>query len=872
MPFSGILPLMARAKAGDPHGGDLWTRINVVTKASSPPASRLKLSYAEKTLFSVCGLLVLVLIIVSLSLAQVQLVREARQLDLDRVERYISLCRIKLEAQGRGAPDEKNLRELEEIGLYIDVFPPSQEIPEQNPRYVLPLQSVEAWDQVRGPDGKIISVIRIGRYDSSTRIAVKAVRLYTLLSVLSAIIVAGAGWLIVRRMLLRPINKLADDVEARGSRPLTLTTDNPLERLTHALRADRIDQQQAAARVQQMLDGHSELACRQSTDGTLAAVNAAYGRLFAKKPEELVGTNCLDLIPPADRTDALNSLRKLSRRIPSNIVEHRVLLADGSTRWMRWRDTAVLHEDGTLKEVLSYGSDITPEKDLATRIDGLKVAFDQMQSLAETGSLTWDLAADVMEWTPETRRLLGVDASAPASLDGLLAVVAPDEMETVRRLFLEAKERGRDFQHEFRAVLPDGSLRSLQSRAEVLADPKTKILNHLTCTLRDITALRDAEAATKRELRFREAIEQSLTAGILVSDDTGRNLLVNPAFCAMTGWSREELVGVTAPYPYWPEEDTPAITKAFEMAITGQTPRDGFELRFRRKDGTRFDVLIKVAPLLESEDRRIGWLGAVTDISAIQQTRRELQATNERLRIAQDVAEFGIWDWNPVKDTLHWDRQSFALFGYPDATDPKEVWVKANSDEEQERLTYELKRLIANGGTSGQDRLRVQWPDGSIHDILSTYVIIRDEAGHSTRVLGINRDVTTELEEEREFRSAQERLAAALEGGSFGTFEHLFGVGALNWNTANYELYGVDPGITDPEELFQAWKAIAGPEYAALEQKISGLPVSKNVITYIFSITVPGTGEKRRINSSVFVERNKKGHPLRLVGISRRLD
>ena len=200
------------------------------------------------------------------------------------------------------------------------------------------------------------------------------------------------------------------------------------------------------------------------------------------------------------------------------------------------------------------------------------------------------------------------------------------------------------------------------------------------------------------------------------------------------------------------------------------------------------------------------------------------------------------------------------------------MWDKVNSEEEQERLTYELKRLIANGGTSGQDRLRVQWPDGSIHDILSTYVIVRDEAGRSTRVLGINRDVTTELEEEREFRSAQERLAAALEGGSFGTFEHLFGVGALNWNTANYELYGIDPDITDPEELFQAWKAVAGPEYAALEQRISGLPVNKNVITYIFSITVPGTGEKRRINSSVFVERNKKGHPLRLVGISRRLD
>lgn len=100
----------------------------------------------------------------------------------------------------------------------------------------------------------------------------------------------------------------------------------------------------------------------------------------------------------------------------------------------------------------------------------------------------------------------------------------------------------------------------------------------------------------------------------------------------------------------------------------------------------------------------------------------------------------------------------------------------------------------------------------------------------------------------------------------------MFGVGALNWNMANHEIHGIDPGITDPDELFRAWKAVVGPEYAAVEQKISRLPVSINVITYTFGITVPGSGKKRRINSSVFVERNKKGHPFRLVGISRRLD
>jgi PAS domain S-box-containing protein len=523
-------------------------------------------------------------------------------------------------------------------------------------------------------------------------------------------------------------------------------------------------------------------------------------------------------------------------------------------------------------EVLSFGSDITAEKELAARIEGLRVAFDQMQSLAETGSLTWDLAADVMQWTPETRRLLGVDASAPASLEGLLAVVAPDDLETVRGLFREAKERGRNFQHEFRAVLPDGSLRVLQSRAEVLADPKTKILNHLTCTLRDITALRDAEAATKRELRFREAIETSLAAGVIVSDEKGRKMFVNPAFCEMTGWSKDELVGVSAPYPYWPEEEMPKIVSTFESALRGEAPREGYNLRFRRKDGTRFDALVKVAPLLDNNDHRLGWLAAVTDISSIQQTQRELQATNKRLRIAQDVAEFGIWDWDPINDTLHWDRNSFAMFGRPDATDAKEVWASVLSEAERESLTYELKRLIAAGGTNGQDRLRVNWPDGTEHNLLSTYVILRDASGKANRVIGVNRDVTTELEEERELRNANERLTAALEGGNFGTFEHVFGIGALNWNAANYEISGIDPAITDPDDLFRAWRDAVGDGYAQIEQAVASLPVSQNSVTYDFAVRVPATGEKRRIRSSVFIERNTQGHPTRLVGISRRID
>ncbi len=946
-----------------------------------------------------------VLLVFSAFVAREQFEPLAVGRDLARAERYAQFAAVVF---GERLPETDAGPLLEEFwatGLDTLEFIPPEGIPEwASPRFVADGPFVDAWATVRTPEGKVLGAVSLHRQADALVFVRRAILSFTVASCVVFALLALLAWLLFKRRVADRLRSAAREIApaAPGAGPHGDAIDE-------VRAANEIAQAQARMReepMRRLLEGHTEMACLSTPEGTILEVNDAYCRFFGKQRENLVGSNYLDLIPPSERTDALTSVQKLSRAKPENFAEHRVLLTDGSARWMRWRDTALFRDDGTIGEILSYGTDISREKILAGQIDGLKVAFAQMQSLAETGSLTWDFGRDVMEWTTETRRLLGANDTAPASLEALLGAIAPDDREAVRRLFLAAREEGKDFQHEFRAVLPDGSLRVLQGRAEVLADPKTKILNQLTCTLRDITALREAEASIRRGLRFREAIETSLAAGIVVSDDKGRNIFVNPAFCEMTGWPKEDLVGISAPYPYWPEEEIPAILKAFDAALAGQTPPQGYELRFCRKDGKRFDVLIKVAPLLDSDDKRLGWLAVVSDISSIQQTRRELlqaeaaarqellyrqaiekattvgliaidqkgrpisineayckmlgyskeeimamsapypfwpdeereqieeafalhlagqtppegftlrflkkdgtpidllitaapihdaqgeqigvlsvltditplqeaqrqlRTANERLRIAQDVAEFGIWDWDPLNNTLHWDRQSFALFGHPDATDAHEVWSKIHSEETQEQLTYELERLIAAGGKSGQDRIHARWPDGTIHEILSTYIIMRDEAGKAVRVLGVNRDITAEVEEERELRNADERLAAALEGGQFGTFEHIIGVGDVNWSAANYEINGIDPSITDPEELFAVWKQGAGSFFPDLMARMEAMPVNENHLTYEFTAHPPGR-EPRRVRSSVFIERNKQGHPVRLVGITRRVD
>jgi PAS domain-containing protein len=64
-----------------------------------------------------------------------------------------------------------------------------------------------------------------------------------------------------------------------------------------------------------------------------------------------------------------------------------------------------------------------------------------------------------------------------------------------------------------------------------------------------------AQQALIAETNFRRAMENSVLTGMRAMDMRGRITYVNAAFCQMTGWNEEELVGQLPPFPYWPEED-----------------------------------------------------------------------------------------------------------------------------------------------------------------------------------------------------------------------------------------------------------------------------------------------------------------------------
>jgi two-component system, LuxR family, sensor histidine kinase DctS len=151
----------------------------------------------------------------------------------------------------------------------------------------------------------------------------------------------------------------------------------------------------------------------------------------------------------------------------------------------------------------------------------------------------------------------------------------------------------------------------------------------------------DAEQALRAEHAFRKAMEDSLTVGMRARDLDGRITYVNPAFCRMVGFSAAELIGQTPPNGYWAPEEMEKTTALHNAVMTGHAPPEGFELRFMRKNGERFDALVYESPLIDADGRQSGWMGSVLDVTERKRTEELARQQQEKLQSTSRLVTMG---------------------------------------------------------------------------------------------------------------------------------------------------------------------------------------------------------------------------------------
>lgn len=151
-----------------------------------------------------------------------------------------------------------------------------------------------------------------------------------------------------------------------------------------------------------------------------------------------------------------------------------------------------------------------------------------------------------------------------------------------------------------------------------------------------------AQKALVAETNFRRAMENSMLTGMRALDMQGRITYVNPAFCQMTGWSEGELVGHTAPFAYWPDDDREQLTQQLQEELSGRTRAGGFQVRVKRKDGGIFDARMYVSPLVDAVGKQTGWMTSMTDITEPNRIREQLQAAHERFTTVLEALDAAV--------------------------------------------------------------------------------------------------------------------------------------------------------------------------------------------------------------------------------------
>jgi PAS domain S-box-containing protein len=252
--------------------------------------------------------------------------------------------------------------------------------------------------------------------------------------------------------------------------------------------------------------------------------------------------------------------------------------------------------------------------------------------LARTGIWERDLRTNRTVRTPVVDEMFGF-APGEAGPDAapFLARIHPDDRAEMERSIDRALVSGGAAETTFRVRHGDGTERRIAGRAEIVVDGTGKPARLLS-VLRDVTEQHAAELALREsESEFR-AIFEMAGRGKALGDASGRLLMVNRAFCDITGYPADALRTMTIRDLTHPD-DWPDETVLIERLLAGAVASIDREKRYVRKDGRIIWVRVSTVMLAGRDRKPRRMVAVIEDITAQKRAALALAEETRRLDI-----------------------------------------------------------------------------------------------------------------------------------------------------------------------------------------------------------------------------------------------
>lgn len=290
---------------------------------------------------------------------------------------------------------------------------------------------------------------------------------------------------------------------------------------------------------------------------------------------------------------------------------------------------------------------------------------------------------------------------------------------------------------------------------------------------RTLAELGETKHALSESVREAKQLQAALEASSIVAltNERGAIISANDRFCAISGYSREELLGQDHRL-----FNSGYHSKAFFSDLWG-TLRAGKpwhgEVRNRAKDGSYYWLDTTLVPLTDDAGSR-RYIGIRADITQRKEAELTLRESEHRFRQLTETLPGVFWIYDTqTKHTLYLSPAFRSLTGRPlgDPTESRRVWLRAIHAEDRERV-----RLAVNseGGVAFDQTYRLARADGALRWVHERGYPLRDDYGQVFRMVGMAEDVTARRELEHQLSDAQKTEAVnTLAGGVAHEFNNI---------------------------------------------------------------------------------------------------
>ncbi|WP_164078405.1 PAS domain S-box protein [Alteromonas facilis] len=291
-----------------------------------------------------------------------------------------------------------------------------------------------------------------------------------------------------------------------------------------------------------------------------------------------------------------------------------------------------------------------------------------------------------------------------------------------------------------------------------------KTQEELQSAFKEVTRFKNAYLEEKE--KFEKFVDLAPIGVAINRLDDGAFDYVNTEFSRFSGYDVDELNQMD----YW--QLTPKRYEQQEgeqLALLSASGRYGpYNKEYIHKSGYTYPVQLSGVKIANSKGEEFIW-SVIQDISKQKDIEAQLSIAKEqaesmafRMRLANDSAEIGVWEWDILTNELIWDEWMYKLYGISSETfsGAYEAWEKSLHPDDLESAKNQLFDAVQGNGQYDPE-FKVIHPNGQIRTIKASAEIIRNDDGDAIRVIGVNYDITDKVDAIKQLELAKKAAEQA---------------------------------------------------------------------------------------------------------------